>query len=407
MQPNAVIEKIISNLQGLVLVTASDPLEVNEPYTKVTIRPVALKNEIVLQFVSTARKKTITDNRSKDAASEALSNLFDRFRQFIVRFSDMEIHLFHHKDGSWKQKTKKIAVSLPISYEHNRKKRYAVQEDVVLPFLQKLGIQKQDGGIIQDQRDKFIQINRFLEIIEHSIKHMQHDKHLVIYDLGCGKAYLTFSLCHYLLSKGFTDFLICGVDQNPELIQFCIRLAHSLGWHQLRFEEGSIATLKSKGHVDIVIALHACDTATDDTLLQALLWKARLILVAPCCQQELIKKISKKTAPALLGHGLLRERFCALLTDAMRAQLLEIAGYSVDCIEFVDLQHTPKNLLIRAEKKSMPPAKEKIEDYKALKQQFLVEPKLSRLMLRENIIPSLFGDLGTIELHDDGSKIIS
>jgi len=309
-----------------------------------------------------------------------LKALFSTYRQFIIRFTEVEIHLFHHKDGSWKQKTKKTATPFAVCYDHNRKKELLIQEGEPLLFLVKLGIQKQDGQIVKGQRDKFIQINRFLESVQHTLKSLSKEKFLLIYDLGCGKAYLTFALYYLLLENSFTNFKIIGVDRKADVMNFCTSLARSLGWNNLYFEEGNIETVKPAAQVGMVIALHACNTATDDALYQAIVWQAEAVFVAPCCQHEVLHDMKASNIPALLSHGLIRERIAALATDAMRARLLELVGYKVDCIEFVDLEHTPKNLLIRAQKNQKVCDQKKFQEYEELKQLFSAEPKLGKLL---------------------------
>ncbi len=387
MKKESVIHEITAKLPELIQIIASDPIESRSSILKIHYKPVSIKNVLFLQQISFKELKTFTKNIQISDIPAELNAVFDLYRQFLVRFSTEEIHLFHHADGSWKQKRKQIGKPLCISHAHNRKKNTLIEEGRPLLFLQELGIMKADGTVIAAQRAKFVQINRFLEIVRSSLHIFPREKHLTIYDFGCGKAYLTFSLCHLLLHEGWSDFSIVGIDRKSDVMAFCSDLVKRLGWHGLRFEEGSIHDTKPHAHVNMVIALHACDTATDDTLFQAVNWGAEAIFVAPCCHQELIQKIAPSTLPALLQHGLIRERMAALLTDAMRSRILEIQGYNVDCIEFVDLEHTPKNLLIRAEKKKRgdPSAllQECKQEYKELKDLFQLEPKLGRLLLEK------------------------
>jgi SAM-dependent methyltransferase len=231
---------------------------------------------------------------------------------------------------------------------HNRAKNYQLPEKEPSELLKGLGIQSQEGKIVRDKYDKFKQINRFLEIV-HDISPELGDEPNVV-DFGCGKAYLTFALYSMLENAHVT-----GIDARADVIAKCNALKETLQAKNLEFKQMRIEEYTHNGPVDLVLALHACDTATDYALAQAIKLQARVILVAPCCQHEAAKQIQKDKWPLLLTHGILKERFCALATDAIRAEILTQLGYSVDLIEFIDPEHTPKNLLIHATRKKNPP----------------------------------------------------
>lgn len=248
---------------------------------------------------------------------------------------------------------------------HNRSKRYILPEGTPVPFLVDLGVMRPDGTVVKARYDKFKQVNRFLEFIEDELDELRRaaaarpDGALRVIDFGCGKSYLTFAIYYFLTELRGMKAKALGLDLKEDVIESCSGLARRYGYGGLRFELGDIADYAGDGEADLVISLHACDTATDYALSAALRWGARVILAVPCCQHELNAQLGKRpdeaVAPAgrealapLLKYGILRERFAALATDAIRAELLEAAGYKAQILEFIDLEHTPKNLLIRA-----------------------------------------------------------
>lgn len=251
---------------------------------------------------------------------------------------------------------------------HNRSKRYILPEGTPVPFLVDLGVMRPDGTVVKARYDKFKQVNRFLEFIEDELDELRRaaaarpDGTLRIIDFGCGKSYLTFAIYYFLTKLRGVKVRALGLDLKEDVIGSCSALAARYGYDGLCFELGDIADYSGDGEADLVISLHACDTATDYALAAALRWGARVILAVPCCQHELNAQLGKRAAepgvPAgrealapLLKYGILRERFAALATDAIRAELLEAAGYTAQILEFIDLEHTPKNLLIRAVRK--------------------------------------------------------
>ena len=247
---------------------------------------------------------------------------------------------------------------------HNREKKYVLEEGIPVPFLVDLGVMSADGTVIKSKYGKFRQINRFLEFIADVVPELTHRladgpeavKELTIVDFGCGKSYLTFAVYHYLSTLRKIPVKIIGLDLKADVIGHCSGLALKYGYDNISFAVGNIADYKGLDHADMVITLHACDTATDYALAQAVRWSARVILSVPCCQHELNAQLADNKphsagrdilAPAF-KYGIVRERMAALLTDALRAELLETNGYSVQILEFIDMSHTPKNLLIRA-----------------------------------------------------------
>lgn len=245
-----------------------------------------------------------------------------------------------------KRETDRLASEVILA--HNRKKRYVLEEGKPVEFLVDLGVMTKEGKIVRTRYDKFRQINRFLEFIEDILPNLDPGRETTIIDFGCGKSYLTFAMYHYLhCLKGYPVRII-GLDLKKDVISRCNLLAEQYGYEKLRFYHGDIASYEGVDHVDMVVALHACDTATDYALAKAVRWGARVILSVPCCQHELNRQMKNEQMKPVFQYGLIKERMAALYTDALRAQLLEGQGYRTQILEFIDMEHTPKNILIRA-----------------------------------------------------------
>lgn len=246
------------------------------------------------------------------------------------------------------EKNREDGPAADVVLAHNRKKRYVLEEGKPVEFLVDLGVMTREGKIVRTRYDKFRQINRFLEFIEDILPNLDPGRETTIIDFGCGKSYLTFAMYHYLhCLKGYPVRII-GLDLKKDVITRCNLLAEQYGYEKLRFYHGDIASYEGVDHVDMVVTLHACDTATDYALAKAVRWGARVILSVPCCQHELNRQMKNEQMKPVFQYGLIKERMAALYTDALRAQLLEGQGYRTQILEFIDMEHTPKNILIRA-----------------------------------------------------------
>ena len=264
---------------------------------------------------------------------------------------------------------------------HNRKKTYILQESHPVPFLRDLGVMTETGKVVRAKYDKFRQINRFLEFIEDILPQLSKDRENVIIDFGCGKSYLTFAMYHYLTLIKSYPVRVIGLDLKQEVIDHCNALSRKYGFDHLQFYHGDIASYEGVDQVDMVVTLHACDTATDYALAKAVAWKAKVILSVPCCQHEWNKQMKNALMEPILRYGILKERIAALYTDGLRAELLEHAGYRTQVLEFIDMEHTPKNILIRAVRQGRP--KDNEEEIRKLLAFWEVEPTLAKLLLGE------------------------
>lgn len=313
----------------------------------ITLRTVSLKGKKDVQITERKGAQSFHRNISLSLAVDTMTKLLPLYKRVQIFFPDESVEWVANRRGEWIMQGKgKKQTQLQLS--HNRVKQHLLPEGTPVPFLIHLGVMKPDGRVFPAKYDKFRQINRFLELVDDVIKKFPSKKQWNIIDFGCGKAYLTFALYHWLHQCNHKDVNILGLDLKEDVVQFCEDTARQLHFDGLRFKVGRIEKTAMESKIDLVVTLHACDTATDAALNKAIEWGAEAILSVPCCQHELYKQVKSKVLTPLLKHGLLKERFAALVTDAARAELLEIAGYDVDIVEFVDPEHTPKNLMIRA-----------------------------------------------------------
>lgn len=333
---------------------------------KATVRPVKLKSGLCYQFERFADNKAFHENVDANELADKLAAEMNSYKQALIQTTEADVQALANKKG---ELTLVVRAKAPdqaggsakaVPQEHNRDKRYVLPEGEPVPFLISLGVMTPEGKIFKAKYDKFRQINRFLEMVADVAPELPKDKPLHIVDFGCGKSYLTFALYHYLAIKLKLPVRIFGLDLKKDVIEACAKLAYELGWQDLTFAVGDISAFRERKSVDMVVTLHACDTATDAALLKGIEWGASVILSVPCCQHELFRQISQPVLQPLLKHGILKERFAALATDAIRANLLELAGYRAQLLEFIDLEHTPKNLLIRAVKDRGKPDMERL-----------------------------------------------
>jgi len=333
---------------------------------KVRIRPVILKNEIEYQVSEFVGRKVLHSNHSAaDVKKKIIDYMTEDFKQAQINMTDAAATILSSKSKTLTCKYKKAGqLKVQRDLSHNRTKKYIIQEGKPVAFMIDLGVMGQDGKIIRTRYDKFRQINRFLEYIEDILPKLDKERELTIIDFGCGKSYLTFAMYYYLKELKGYNIRIIGLDLKADVIEHCNELRTRYGYDKLDFYVGDIATYKDVDKVDMVVTLHACDTATDYALAKAVKWGAEVILSVPCCQHEANRTIKSDILSPVMDYGILKERMAAIVTDAARAKLLTANGYDTQILEFIDMEHTPKNLLIRAVKSSKEDisAREKTKD---------------------------------------------
>lgn len=387
------LRKLITQIiQDTSLITASlSQLRKREgaSYTKVTIKPVELKNKLFYQFAYYSGTKVTHENVPAEGAGALLTALLEEtFRQALFCTPEADYQVLISKKYKVSILTKSpTKTRSDIMLAHNRKKTYILEEGTPVPFLAELGIMNDEGKVYARKYDKFKQINRFLEMVEDVLPHLPEGRPLTIVDFGCGKSYLTFALYHYLAVKTRRKLNIVGLDLKADVIEHCSMLAKKLNYSQLRFLVGDIADYDELEQVDMVVTLHACDTATDAALEKAVRWGASVILSVPCCQHELFSQVKNPVMEPLLSHGILKERFSALATDGIRAKLLDVMGYRTQLLEFIDMEHTPKNILIRAVKGSAGDRDKLWQEYSAFRDFLSASPYLENAC--RDLLPSI------------------
>ena len=341
------------------------------------------------QLTRYTQKQAFHENIPSEDLLQALENTIqDHYLQVNAFSSEREHCILLSKKGTCTYRETVMPAesrAAAVREEHNRKKQYILEEGKPIAPLVDMGVFTREGKVVRSMYDKFRQINRFLEILEDELANWKGDSIHVI-DFGCGKSYLTFIVYYYLTEIRGIRAEIIGLDLKADVIEKCSRAAQNYGYDGLHFEKGDINGFKAPFDVDLVMTLHACDTATDYALYNAVQWKAKLIFSVPCCQHELNGQMEPGTLPILSRYGILKERFCALATDAIRGNLLEYCGYRTQLMEFIDMAHTPKNILIRAVRRPVSNAKkqqEALEQVRALTNEFQFHPTLCRLLLSE------------------------
>lgn len=343
--------------ETLIRVILSNPSS-KDGVIKICARPMLKNKSLLFQIEEYTKTQVFHKNLTAGDASSYLTGKLSSdtssqtasFKNALVETQSFTANVLVSKKGTItiKKKMNASAKQPKISLSHNRKKKYILEEGIPVPFLIDLGVMTQNGNIVNAHYDKFRQINRFLEYIEDILPSLPTGRELRILDFGCGKSYLTFAIYYYLkVLKGY-PVRITGLDLKEDVIRHCNELAVKYGYDKLEFLCGDIAYYDGCSQVDMVVTLHACDTATDYALAKAVGWGAKVILSVPCCQHELNKQMKNDLLSPVLHYGILKERMVALMTDGLRAQILEANGYRTQILEFIDMAHTPKNLLIRA-----------------------------------------------------------
>ncbi len=315
--------------------------------TKVTIKPITIKSFYMLQFISFDGKKEFHENISLNDLESMLSKTISLYKQIQIYTVNNDYQCLLNKKLVANIKKQNPSQAMPDSISHNKEKNYILNDKIAANFWTRLDIMDKSGKIKPSKYDKYKQINKYLEFIEGCISDLPKDNIRII-DFGCGKSYLTFALYYYLTNILNKKVTVVGLDLKEDVIKLCNKLADDLGFENLHFQVGDIGKYTTNERIDMVVSLHACNTATDFALQKAINWGSKVILAVPCCHNEAYTQIKNEDLIPILKHGILKEKIAALITDGLRAQLLESCGYKVNVMEFIDVEHTPKNVLIKA-----------------------------------------------------------
>lgn len=393
MEKENILFESIKNIQEdkLIKIVFSD--RKSGDFNKVIIKPIILKSTKNIQIESFKDNKAFHKNIDLNNLQELEDNLkeyIDNFKQILLQIEGSDISFIRKKENfSRKEKESNL---IKTSNEHNKKKQYILNEGDKIDFLIELGLMSVEGKILKSSFNKFKQINKYLEFIDDVIEELKAKKlitnHINVLDFGCGKSYLTFALYYYLKNyrKDLT-FSIVGLDLKKDVIEFCNKLAKKLNYENLEFLNGNIKDYNKSKEVDLVFSLHACNNATDYSLEKALSLDAKAILAVPCCHHEFFEKIQKNknsefynTLKIMADNGVVLDKFATLATDSFRSLSLELCGYKTKMIEFIDMEHTPKNILIKAIKSKSSNLKEKLTEYNKLKEFLGIKPLLEDLI---------------------------
>ena len=399
MEKENILFELIKNIQDdkLIKIVFSD--RKSGDFNKVIIKPIILKSAKNIQIESFKDNKAFHKNIDLNNLQELEDNLkeyIDNFKQILLQIEGSDISFIRKKENfSRKEKESNL---IKTSNEHNKKKQYILNEGDKIDFLIELGLMSVEGKILKSSFNKFKQINKYLEFIDDVIEELKAKKlitnHINVLDFGCGKSYLTFALYYYLKNyrKDLT-FSIVGLDLKKDVIEFCNKLAKKLNYENLEFLNGNIKDYNKSKEVDLVFSLHACNNATDYSLEKALSLDAKAILAVPCCHHEFFEKIQKNknsefynTLKIMADNGVVLDKFATLATDSFRSLSLELCGYKTKMIEFIDMEHTPKNILIKAIKSKSSNLKEKLTEYNKLKEFLGIKPLLEDLIKKYFLI---------------------
>ena len=399
MEKENILFESIKNIQEdkLIKIVFSD--RKSGDFNKVIIKPIILKSVKNIQIESFKDNKAFHKNIDLNNLQELEDNLkeyIDNFKQILLQIEGLDISFIRKKENfSRKEKESNL---IKTSNEHNKKKQYILNEGDKIDFLIELGLMSVEGKILKSSYNKFKQINKYLEFIDDVIEELKAKKlitnHINVLDFGCGKSYLTFALYYYLKNyrKDLT-FSIVGLDLKKDVIEFCNKLAKKLNYENLEFLNGNIKDYNKSKEVDLVFSLHACNNATDYSFEKALSLDAKAILAVPCCHHEFFEKIQKNknsefynTLKIMADNGVVLDKFATLATDSFRSLSLELCGYKTKMIEFIDMEHTPKNILIRAIKSKSSNLKEKLTEYNKLKEFLGIKPLLEDLIKKYFLI---------------------
>ena len=381
------IDKITE--EEIIKLVISNKLNKDTEYKKIVFQLKEKNKKDFYQIEKYTEKQVFHENIEKKELKEKVEELFvSKYKQLNAFSNESSFDLKVSKKGKVFLGINKNNEALKVlKKEHNRKKNYILEEGMIIDPLIDLGVFTKEGKVINSKYDKYKQINRFIEIIDDEIKKIDQ-KELTILDFGCGKSYLTFILYYYFVEIKKIKVNMIGLDLKADVIKKCNEIAKKYNYENLHFELGDINGFKYNNKVDMVITLHACDTATDYALYNAIKWNSKMIFSVPCCQHEFNSQIESEKFSILTNYGIIKERISALMTDSVRANLLECAGYKTQLLEFIDISHSPKNILIRATKGNVSKGKKEkaLSEVNNLMNEFNLNPTLYKLLKDDNLI---------------------
>jgi methyltransferase len=364
------------NIESVVI---SKPIKKSEEdFTKINVKAIMLKNKLAYQFSMLKNNKMFHKNiEPENVIDEVIDLMNDNFKQCNI-IADKYITVLMNKKKQFtvtgvKENMKSVSVA-----SHNKEKNYILKDGEFVDWLYQLGVMDKNGVVLSHKQKKFRQINKFLEMlkdIEHNIP-----ENSVIIDMGCGKSYLTFGIYHYFNNIKNKNVEIRGYDLKKDVVENCNKLAENFGFDRLKFYADDIANIENTDDkISMIITLHACDTATDYAIYHGIRWGCKVIMNVPCCQHELFHQMKNNSMSVIMNNGIIKERFAALLTDGIRARILEIMGYKANVFEFIDMEHTPKNIMIRSVKSNKPVDNKRKEDLDRVIEEYNVMPTLYKL----------------------------
>lgn len=346
--PLTTIDEALQRGTCLLLVLSQPTRRGSTDVRKVCLRPITVRDRDLVQLERHTVTKVTHDNLAAEDAIAAVRELFpNRFQQAAL-FTPGADHTFRARKDGHISVTSGPPTRQAANAAHNRDKSHLIPDGIRCPFLIEIGVMTNTGQVRSAKYHKFRQINRYLELVDDVVESLPTDRPLRVVDFGCGKSYLTFGLHHLLTSIHGRKATIVGIDRRRDVVEDCSRIAAKLGCTGLTFHVGDIETHSEADRVDLAVSLHACDTATDAALAKAIRWGCDVVLAVPCCHHELARQVASSPLAPLLAHGILQQRFAANATDALRARVLDLCGYATQVVEFIDLEHTPQNLLLRA-----------------------------------------------------------
>ena len=373
--------------QEIIKIVISNKMNKDVEYNKINFAMKEKGNKEYYQIEKFTDKQVFHENIEKDQLEDKMLEFISSYKQLSAWSSTNNFDLKISKKGKVFLGKKKSDNSNLINKSHNKEKNYILKEGMIIQPLIDLGVFTKEGKVVKSKYDKYKQINRFVEIIDDEIK-KNDQKELTILDFGCGKSYLTFVLYYYFVEIKKINVKMIGLDLKKDVIKKCNEIAERYGYENLHFELGDINGFKYNNKVDMVITLHACDTATDYALYNAIKWNSKMIFSVPCCQHEFNHQMKAESLSILTKYGIVQERVAALMTDAARANLLEAVGYKTQLLEFIDISHSPKNILIRASKGNVNKDKKdkSLREVNDLMNQFNFSPTLYNLLKDDNLI---------------------